>query len=89
MTLSIVTVPLDQLEQLIDSAVAKAMATRRAEQEADQQVVSLDRAAKLLRRRRAAVLDLVRSGKLPAERSGTERKPIWRVRVADLRRVGP
>lgn len=89
MTLSIVTVPLDQLERMIDSAVAKALAARRVDQEADLQVVSLDRAAKLLRRRRADVLEMVRAGKIPAEKAGTDRKPIWRVRVADLKRIRP
>lgn len=89
MSLTIVTVPLDQLEQMIDNAVAKALATRRVEGQQGEQVVSLDRAAKLLHRRRADVLAMVRSGRIPAERAGTDRKPIWRVRVADLRKAAP
>ncbi len=69
----------EALRGVIREELARALGDQAA---TAQQRISLDRAARLVKRRRIDVLSACRSGEIDAKQDGSR----WRVKVASLRR---
>jgi len=79
-----------EAESFIAAAVQKYLKGRQVELTDATKVVSLDQAAKLLKRRREDVRAMILSGELPAENAGKGKTPRWKIKVSDLTKVnGP
>ena len=78
--LQIVTVPADQLADMIQVAVEKALAASRRASAGDLERLSATQAAKLVHRRPALVIAACASGALPATRTGK----AWAIAHRDL-----
>lgn len=87
--LDVVCVSADRLRDLVAEAVREGFTRLNRPQAELDGVVSLDQAAKLLRRRRSVVLQSVLAGVIPAELVISGKRRIWRIRVADLHRMDP
>ena len=76
----IVTLTKPQLAEIVQGAVAEALALFAAEQRQGMRPLSAHQAAKLARKRCATVLAAIEGGHLAASRDGK----AWRIKPADL-----
>lgn len=87
--LDVVCVSTEYLRELVADAVREGIHQLDRPRVEPDAVVSLDQAAKHLRRRRSVVLQLVMAGAIPAELVQLGKRKLWRIRVADLKQLGP
>ena len=85
-TIEFVQIQPGELTELINAAVADAMAKQSDRQASDAAGLSLNRAARLAHRRTQTVQQALESGALPGRRYGISKtRPRWSVVAADVR----